>query len=384
MATKNARHRRPARKLRAPGRVFTREERRVALLRHLELLAADDGYGIPFASDDAPADRVALDTVTACLLASDRRERLRHRNSVLDDVKTGYEAVLAWAKEDPSAIQSGLEQRVQEYVDRKQFAPTDKELDHLAVYLEGGGEGPVLREKAGPGPKETAKKALAKAIGLSEGTLAEARRRAGPPLRLTRGRWIGLGDLRSLVLQVILGAAQGPQRLPLHALKELTPDTGRQLDAVYWAQMREMVADPSFLVNLAQLKTPPEWAVPLLEPFLANVESQYLVCRLVTALHLHLPSRLDVIADALPVLQAREREWATAMVLADIAGRSPEKFNENFTVEELETALCWEIQSRLSGEAAREWTACLDAACGEPSDITSSSTSALRSFDRLG
>lgn len=171
---------------------------RTAVLHLVELAAAYESRGIevalPHAANDADRrafakveadDRRTLEKVVELLLKHLKRSRLEQRNAIIG---AQIHALSEVYRDGTNLSAADLQKNIIDLLGLWKIEPTDEQLDEL-VKLRDGETGSI---KELGGPIDAAKNALAKSVGLSEGTVASVRRRTPfmPLPRIAFGHWV--------------------------------------------------------------------------------------------------------------------------------------------------------------------------------------------------
>lgn len=347
---------------------ITLDERRIALVHHIELVAAAEGRGVPIQGGSPARDLAVLDRTTRLFLANRKRQLQRQRDGRIAEVARVVANCFREIRANPEASRLDLQTILLERLAAFHHALTDDELDCLVIPRESLDDELSLVQKAGPGPADTARAAVAKAIGLSPRTIATARAKGDGPMRLTAGRWLSPNVLQAFVRDLIQQTRREPSSLPLKALGSLDEASGRELDAALWQETRAILTDPGWIDWLMATEHADGGLRDLKQELVGRVDES--VAWAVLAAQLYIV-RLELGRDAdldrsFAAMRARRDEWAHALILAELMlGGDANCWPDDLIPDDVQAVLRRLVSKRVAGEMAVYWRECISAAESE-------------------
>jgi hypothetical protein len=217
---------------------------RAALLHIAEVAAAFEGRGLDVrARRSTDSDVALLAGVTLLAQKHLAEQRRSQRNALLKMIMGEAAAKMAGYRKE--RLESyALEQGMRASLRALGFSPTQAELETLVpddADLDPNNRDPES-VKALRGPSEAAKHGLARAVGLSTGTIAEAKRRDDRVLRSSFGRVVSPMSRRDYLIE-LSNLADEPEPVALAALADMNESAGSALDQALGSLAHETLTE---------------------------------------------------------------------------------------------------------------------------------------------
>jgi hypothetical protein len=258
----------------------TKEDRRIAFRHLAELFAAAEGRGVALATEaDDEAQRL-VDEIAGRSLKHLRRQRLPQRDTMLRLLTEKIAPIFKASKANAASTLDDQARDIVAALAPLGLEPTTDELRTLAIRREPTPDDDLaLNKRAGPGPRELAKQALARSLGIAPGTISTARRRPPAPFRLPFGRFLTQNATRGFVESLFANDADAPTSPPNLALRSVTDlegTEGEQLDGHIQRRLMELLESSDWLVEICVRQSTDADANELREQFLERATQRCL------------------------------------------------------------------------------------------------------------